>query len=63
MTRSKIRGIFSSPTFWINITTLVYVLVTGDIEAFKKIHMNDHLTITFTAALNFINVIRKEWGS
>ena len=51
---TKYTPLLKSKTFWINIITTLYVLLTGNIDALAPAHLNDHVTITTLGAVNII---------
>ena len=51
----RFKSLLQSKTFWINLVSVVYVLVTGNIDALNGLHMNDHLSTTIIGIANIIN--------
>ena len=53
----QFKSLVQSRTFWINLISVAYVLITGNVSALQSLHLNDHTEAALIGVINILNRI------
>lgn len=57
--RAAASAALTSRTLWISVVAVAYTLLTGEVEALRWLHLDDHKTQGIIALINIVNVLSR----